>query len=103
MMWARATWQTVLFVFLLGATEARSYGKDQGGPGTKRPLENLTIEELLELEVDLVSRRPEVLEDSPAAIYVITAEDIARSGATSVPELLRVVPGVQVTRTNTTV
>ena len=41
---------------------------------------------------------PERLGDAPAAIYVLTNEDIARSGATSIPEALRLVPGVQVAR-----
>jgi len=41
---------------------------------------------------------PERLGDAPAAVYVLTSEDIMRSGATSIPEALRLVPGVQVSR-----
>lgn len=57
---------------------------------------NLSIEELMDIEVTSVSRRPEKLSEAPAAVFVITQEDIRRSGATSIPELLRMVPGVQV-------
>ncbi|RMG93405.1 MAG: TonB-dependent receptor, partial [Candidatus Dadabacteria bacterium] len=61
-------------------------------------LAGLSLEELLSTEVTTVSRRAEALSDAAAAVSVITAEDIRRSGATSVPEALRLVPGVQVAR-----
>ncbi|GAB4253323.1 TonB-dependent receptor plug domain-containing protein [Deferrisoma sp.] len=61
-------------------------------------LAGLSLEELLSTEVTTVSRRAEALSDAAAAVAVITAEDIRRSGATSVPEALRLVPGVQVAR-----
>src|SRR5207237_9319769 len=47
-----------------------------------------------------VSRRPEKLSQAAAAVYVITQEDIRRSGATSIPEALRLAPGVQVDQVN---
>lgn len=56
----------------------------------------LSIEELSELPVTSALRRPEPLSESASAIFVITAEDIRRSGATNIPELLRLVPGMQV-------
>lgn len=59
-------------------------------------LKNLSIEELASLEVTSVSKTSEKLSDADAAIYVITSEDIRRSGLTSLPELLRMVPGMQV-------
>jgi len=52
----------------------------------------------MDIEVSLVSRVPEKLAVSAAAVYVITREDIERSPALSVPELLRNVPGVNVAR-----
>jgi iron complex outermembrane receptor protein len=61
-------------------------------------LVQLSLEDLLKLEVTSVSRKPQSLGDAPAAVFVITAEDIRRSSATCLPELLRVVPGVQVAR-----
>jgi iron complex outermembrane receptor protein len=58
----------------------------------------LSLEDLLKVEVTSVSRKPQSLISAPAAIFVITAEDIRRSAATTLPELLRIVPGVQVAR-----
>ena len=64
---------------------------------------DLSLEELISLDVPdvtSVSKRKQRLMDSPAAVYVITDEDIRRSGVTSIPEALRMVPGVQVARLN---
>jgi iron complex outermembrane receptor protein len=63
-----------------------------------RDLADLSIEELSNIEVTSVSRRPESLAQSAASIYVITAEDIRRSGATSLPEALRLAPNLEVGR-----
>ena len=63
-----------------------------------RDLKNLSIEDLMEIEVTSVSRKVERLSDAAAAIFVITNEDIRRSGATSIPEALRMVPGLEVAR-----
>lgn len=52
----------------------------------------------MKIEVTSVSKRPERLSDAAAAIYVITNEDIRRSGATSIPEALRLAPGLEVAR-----
>src|SRR3954471_18311018 len=49
----------------------------------------LPLERLLEMEVTTVARKAERLSQSPAAVYVITQDDINRSGATSIPEALR--------------
>lgn len=58
----------------------------------------MDIEALMEVEVTLASRGAQKLSDAAAAIYVITQEDIRRSGMTSIPELLRMVPGLEVAR-----
>lgn len=65
---------------------------------TPAGLARLSIEELAEIEVSSVSRRPERLADAPASIFVITREDIRRSGAISLPEALRLAPNLQVAR-----
>jgi len=70
-----------------------------GGPGDQ-DLTRLSLEELSMVEVTSVSRRPEALADAAAAIYVISAEDIRRSGATSLPEVLRLAPNLNVQRVN---
>ena len=65
-------------------------------------LADLTLEELANLEVTSVSRRAERLPQAPASIFVITGEDIRRSGATSLPEALRLAPNLQVARIDAT-
>jgi iron complex outermembrane receptor protein len=61
-------------------------------------LAELSLEELANIEVTSVSRRAERLADAPAALYVITGEDIRRSGVTSLPEALRLAPNLEVAR-----
>src|SRR5882724_3374448 len=61
-------------------------------------LSHLSLEDLANIEVSTVSKKSELLSDAPAAIYVITREDIRRSGATSIPEILRLAPNLQVAR-----
>ena len=63
-----------------------------------RDLTEISLEELMNIEVVSVSRKQQRLSEVPAAVYVITQEDIRRSGATSIPEVLRMAPGVQVAR-----
>lgn len=64
-------------------------------------LENLDLEELLQVEMVSPSERKQSLENIAGSYTILTEEDIKRSGATSVPEALRTVPGVLVTRTDT--
>lgn len=61
-----------------------------------KSLKELSIEELMDLEVTSVSKRPERLLEAPSAIQVITGEDIRRSGASSIPEALRLAGNLQV-------
>lgn len=63
---------------------------------TPQRLKSLSLEQLGNLEVTTVSKQPEEVWDTPAAIYVIAQDDIRRSGATSLPELLRMILGMQV-------
>jgi len=63
-------------------------------------LADLSIEELANIQVTSVSKRPERLQDAPAAVFVITADDIRRSGADSLPEALRLAPNLHVARIN---
>lgn len=63
-------------------------------------LKLLTIDELMSVEVTSVSRRTESRNEAAAALAVVTQEQIRRSGATTVPEALRGVPGLHVARRN---
>jgi iron complex outermembrane receptor protein len=59
---------------------------------------DLDLEQLTRIKVTSASRREERVIDAPASIFVITAEDIRRSGATSLPEALRLAPNLTVAR-----
>jgi len=74
---------------------ARAQGTqhDQNPPDS---LKRLSLEQLGNLEVTTVSKSPQQVLQTPAAVFVITQEDIRRSGATSIPEALRLAPGVEV-------
>lgn len=58
----------------------------------------ISLEQLVNANVDGASRKPQQLQNVAAAAFVITREDIERSGATSIPELLRMAPGIQAAR-----
>jgi len=60
----------------------------------------LSLQELMELEVTSVSRRPERLAGTASAIQVVTGEDIRRSGASSLPEALRLASNLNVAQIN---
>jgi iron complex outermembrane receptor protein len=61
-------------------------------------LTELSLEELMNIRVTLASRKPEKMSETAAAVYVLTKEDIRRAGVTSIPDALRLVPGVMVGR-----
>ena len=65
-------------------------------------LGDLSLEELGHIPVTSVTGRPQSVQDAAASIFVITAEDIRRSAATSLPEALRLAPNLQVARVNAT-
>lgn len=68
---------------------------NQVGPAA---LKGMTLEELSEIEVTTPSKEPQKANRTPMAIYVITGDEIRRSGATCIPEALRLAPGVEVAR-----
>lgn len=63
-------------------------------------LKNLSLEELMNIQVFSVSRRPEKLAEVASAVQVITGEDIRRSGVTTLPEALRLAQNLQVAKVN---
>src|SRR5688572_9408547 len=65
---------------------------------TVAALADLTLEQLSNLTVSTVSGRDEPLSRAAASVYVISGEDIRRSGALSLPEALRLAPNLQVAR-----
>ncbi len=67
-------------------------------PGDSADLFDMSLEQLMDVVVTSVSKRSQPLSSAAAAVHVISAEDIRRSGATNLPEALRMAPGVHVAR-----
>jgi iron complex outermembrane recepter protein len=94
-MLARVRCRRLLAPFvLLGATAAF------GAEPSRGDLADLSLEELSNLEITSVSKHAERLSDAPASIFVITGDDIRRSGVTSLPDALRLAPNLEVARVN---
>jgi iron complex outermembrane recepter protein len=92
---ARASARTFLFAVLLSAGSGAGAAAD--------PLLDLTemsLDALLNIEVTSVSRRAEPLTEAAAAVFVLTGEEIRRSGVLTIAEALRMVPGLYVARSD---
>jgi iron complex outermembrane receptor protein len=88
----------ILF-FLSGVSELLADSTPDSSPAV-RVLKQLSIDELMDVEVTSVSRRPEKLADAASAIQVITGEEIRRSGASSLPEALRLAGNLETVQVN---
>src|SRR6267154_5412852 len=87
---------TVAVIALSGSTlPAPSTAQD-----ARTALADLSLEELINIQITSVSKHEERLADAPASVFVITAEDIRRSGAASLTEALRLAPNLQVAQVN---
>ncbi len=84
-------------LFLATSTAVAQTPQDTTSP---RALKRLSVDELMNIEVTSVSKRPQKLTEVASAIQVITAEDIRRSGATNLPEALRLATNLQVAQAN---
>jgi len=82
-----------LLLVLVSSTRADTSEKEQANS-----LKELSLSELGNIQVTTATKEPAAVWKTPAAIYVITHEAIMRSGATSIPEALRMAPGVEVAR-----
>lgn len=89
-------WNAVAGLLLLAAVATPASAQN------RQDLRSFSLEELGSIEVTTVSRSPESQAHVPAAVYVITQDDIRRSGATSIPAALRLAPGVQVAQRDST-
>lgn len=79
-----------VFVSAFGSAARAAQGTEA------QELANLSIEQLARIEVKSASKTEEPLSSAPTALYVITNRDIVDSGATSLPEALRLAPNLQV-------
>lgn len=98
--WASSTQKSHKFWkrLALHAKRAAHSQQAQEKRKAKERLTEMSLADLGNVEVTTVSKEPGEVWRTPAAIYVLTSEDIRRSGATSIPEVLRLVPGVEVAR-----
>ncbi len=90
----RAIFIVLTFALLLAGIPAESSETTESTDVLKK----LTLEQLGNVEVTTVSKEPEQVWKAAAAVFVLTNEDIRRSGATSIQDALRLVPGVEVAR-----
>jgi len=88
----------VLAALLFGGISEIATAAD--GPDFADSVMNMSLEELMEVQVEIVSKKPTLISTTPAAVTVINAEDIRRSGARTLPEILRQAPGVQAAQQN---
>jgi len=79
--------ESVLLALALLGAQAQSAQTD---------LTSLRIEDLMNVDVTSPSKKEQKLSQVPAAIFVINKEDVQRSGADNLPDLLRMVPGMEV-------
>ncbi len=80
------------------ACGSAAFAQGAAAPAPEASVADLSIEQLGTIAVTSVTGRPQSLHDAAASIFVITAEDIHRSAATSLPEALRLAPNLQVAR-----
>jgi iron complex outermembrane receptor protein len=83
-----------LFLCLLAPLAPPARGQDQ--PATPEILKHMSLEDLSKIEVTTTTKEASDAFRSPAAIYVLTREDIIRSGVNTLPDLLRLIPAVEV-------
>lgn len=84
---------TIIFLFILPTTFSVNADESR-----MKELAKLSIEELINIKVTSVLKTPQPWSHTSAAITIITQDDIRRSGAVGIPDLLRTVPGVQVSK-----
>lgn len=94
---AFAFWAAAVPCVLAGGT---AFGAD--ATASVEQMRDLAIEDLLAIDVVSVSKKSEPYSRAAAAVYVLTRDEIRRSGATSLPEALRLVPGLHVARIDAT-
>jgi iron complex outermembrane recepter protein len=91
---------SVFVALALTALGSRALAQTPDSLPSPGALKRLSLEQLMDIEVTSVSRRPEKLSASASAIQIITGDDIRRSGASSIPEALRLAPNLQVAQAN---
>jgi iron complex outermembrane receptor protein len=91
---------TAWLVLAASPASATTAGLETVPAPPRRDLTDLSLAELAALEVTTLGRVPESRAHVPAAVFVITQQDIRRSGATTLAEALLLAPGIQLSRIN---
>jgi iron complex outermembrane receptor protein len=86
----------LLSILLLATTAVRA--ESAADTNSIQSLKRMSLDDLMNVEITSVSKKEEKLSEAPAAVFVLTQDDIHRSGAMSIPEALRLVPGLDVAR-----
>src|SRR3954471_5022409 len=94
--WEASQLTSKAWTALCGALIALPCGAKHASPDQLDQLKRMSFEELMNVEITSVSRTEESLHDAAAAVAVVTRETIRRSGATTIPDALRLVPGIHV-------
>jgi iron complex outermembrane receptor protein len=84
----------LLLLLALPLSGSAQEGQEPPKKKQEKDLTELSLEDLMKVDITSVSKREQSLMDAPAAVTVIRGEDIRRTGATSIPEALRLVPGL---------
>lgn len=94
----------VLIICMLGLIPLQKCYADANADSQEESTDftKFSLEELKDVVIVSASKKPEMVSGVAAAVYVITQEDIRRSGVTSIPEALRLAPGVHVARITAT-
>ena len=95
----RSRFALAAIITMLIAEPSLTWAANEGDPPhLPADLTEFSLEELVNIEVTSVSKKGQPLSHSAAAIFVISQDDIRRSGVTSIPEALRMVPGLNVAK-----
>src|ERR1700722_15605355 len=94
-----AIWRIGGLAFCISMSGA-AYGQSAAASTSVGDLKQLSVEDLMNIEVTSVTKEPEKLLDADSAIEVVTNEDISRSGATSIPEALQLAGNLDIAQKN---
>src|SRR6185369_17023434 len=92
----RGFWPAALIIALLASPALGQVLMASGGD--PQNLKQLSLQELSQIEVTTLFKEPQQASHAAAAVFVITGEDIRRSGVTTIPDALRLAPGIEVAR-----
>lgn len=93
-------WLTVACALSFAGSARAAVDAGPASQPAPNDLTSMSLEDLMKVEVTTVSRQKQSIGEAPAAVTVIGQDDIHRSGMNTIPDLLRLVPGIDVARFN---